>query len=102
MMTTYFVIEDEEKINYYYFCTHYMIVCKRTHYIIVCKRIVIFGLFFINEMSYRRDYQDNESIALPLETTFNSSINGVIDEVYSNRLYFKYPPERNTSNVNKK
>ena len=53
-------------------------------------------------MSFRRDYQNNESVALPLETTFNSSIDGVIDVIYSNRVLFKYPPEWITSNVNEK
>ena len=56
-------------------------------------------------MSYRRDSQNdscNQRIALPLETTFNSSIDGVIDDVFSNRINFKYPPEWNTSNVNEK
>ena len=53
-------------------------------------------------MTYRRNIQSDESIPLPLETTFNSSIDGVIDDVYTNRLRFKYPPEWITSNVNEK
>ena len=59
-------------------------------------------MFCVNEMSYRRDMQQNESIALPLETTFNSSIDGTVDGVYPNRVHFTYPPEWNTSNVNEK
>lgn len=53
-------------------------------------------------MSYRRDVQVDDQVHLPLETTYNSSIDGVVDEVYSNRINFKYPPEWNTSNVNEK
>lgn len=53
-------------------------------------------------MSYRRDVQQDEQVHLPLETTFNSSIDGVVDDIHSNRIHFKYPPEWNTSNVNEK
>ena len=53
-------------------------------------------------MSYRRDIQANEQTHLPLETTYNSSIDGHVDEVYSNRIHFQYPPEWHTSNVDEK
>ena len=53
-------------------------------------------------MSYRRDIQVNEQTHLPLETTYNSSIDGVVDEVYPNRIHFQYPPEWHTSNVDEK
>ena len=38
----------------------------------------------------------------PSETTFNLSTDGFIDDVYANKLTFKYPSEWNTSNINKK
>ncbi|KAK8889188.1 hypothetical protein M9Y10_033933 [Tritrichomonas musculus] len=53
-------------------------------------------------MSCKRDVQVDDQVNLPLETTYNSSIDGVVDDVYSNRIIFKYPPEWNTSNVNEK
>ena len=53
-------------------------------------------------MSYRRDIQANEQTHLPLETTYNSSIDGIVDEVYPNRIHFQYPPEWHTSNVDEK
>lgn len=53
-------------------------------------------------MSYRRDYQMDEQTHLPLETTYNSVIDGDVDKVYTNRIHFKYPPEWHTSNVNEK
>ena len=58
--------------------------------------------FWFIEMTYRRNIQSDDPIALPLETTFNSSIDGTVDEVYPNRIHFMYPPEWNTSNVSEK
>ena len=66
-------------------------------------------------MSYRRDIQDNEQIPLPIETVYNSVIDSIKikdehgnqkyfhnGDEYFNRIYFKYPPEWNTSNIGEK
>ena len=66
-------------------------------------------------MSYRRDVQDNEQIPLPIKTVYNSVVDStkIKDEhgnqkyfnngdEHFNRIYFKYPPEWNTSNIGEK
>ena len=67
-------------------------------------------------MTYRRDTPVNESIPLPIETVYCSEVDAVLrgrklvggnkfdrfGVEHFNRLYFKYPPEWQTSNIGEK
>ena len=67
-------------------------------------------------MTYRRDAPVNESIPLPIETVYCSEVDAVLrgrklvggnkfdrfGVEHFNRLYFKYPPEWQTSNIGEK